>query len=294
MPQTPLISVCIITYNQELYVAQTIESILEQECNVPFEIIIGEDVSTDTTRSICERYASEYPELIRLLPSDRNWGVGGNLLRTFRAAKGKYLAICEGDDYWTYPQKLQEQLDHFERHPDSSMVYTNNVDYWEDSGEITPCIWPDFNIPETIDLEYVLKRNWFIRTATIMFRRDVVDMLPPEYDGLYNTDYLLHLYSALFGPIRRIPNLESMAVYRHHPTGISNNSKLQVKVQRHLRYLWQLIPICTAAQSRSVTKAAARHCVTQFKSVAKLTSRSALPGPVLSLLKTIRAKLKNV
>ena len=119
----PLVSVVTITYNHEPFIAKTIEGVLMQQVGFPIEYIIAEDCSTDGTRKICEEYAAKYPDLIRLIVSDMNVGPGENERRAYAAARGKYIAYCEGDDYWTDPLKLQKQFDFMEAHPEYSVCF---------------------------------------------------------------------------------------------------------------------------------------------------------------------------
>ena len=121
-----IVSIFILTYNQEQFIAQTIESILMQQTNFTYQLVIGEDCSTDSTRQICENYALQYPEKIKLLPAlEKNCGLIANYMRTFKECDGKYIAICDGDDYWIDAYKLQKQLDFLENNPDFFIVYTN-------------------------------------------------------------------------------------------------------------------------------------------------------------------------
>ena len=103
----PLASAVIITYNQAQYIGQTIECALAQKVNFDYEIVIGEDCSTDRTREICLRYQAKYPDIIRVITSDRNVGLLDNWYRSVKAAKGKYIAGCGGDDYWHNPNKIK-------------------------------------------------------------------------------------------------------------------------------------------------------------------------------------------
>ncbi|OQX73022.1 MAG: hypothetical protein B6D61_13025 [Bacteroidetes bacterium 4484_249] len=121
----PLVSVCMITYNHEPFIARTIESVLSQKTDFPFEVVIGEDFSTDGTRKICKKYQERYPQIIKLLNSDKNLGVNQNLIRTLKSCKGKYIATLEGDDYWTDPLKLQKQVDLLETHSKYNLCFTN-------------------------------------------------------------------------------------------------------------------------------------------------------------------------
>lgn len=120
------VSIFILTYNQENFIAKTIDSILMQKTNFPFQLVVGEDCSTDATRIICEKYASDCGDKIKLLPNlNKNIGLIANYMRTIKECDGKYIAICDGDDYWIDENKLQKQVDFLESHLDFSIVYTN-------------------------------------------------------------------------------------------------------------------------------------------------------------------------
>jgi glycosyltransferase involved in cell wall biosynthesis len=119
------VSVFILTYNQEQYIAQTLESIINQKTNFSFQLVIGEDCSTDGTRAICESYVQKFPSQVKLLPAqNENIGLISNYMRTFAACDGKYVAICDGDDYWVDDLKLQKQVDFLEQNKGYDMVYT--------------------------------------------------------------------------------------------------------------------------------------------------------------------------
>lgn len=124
----PTVSVCCITYNQEHYIAQTIEGFLIQKTNFPIEIIIHDDASTDNTKQIVSKYAEKFPALIiPIFQTENQYSKreGSILTRfVFPRAGGKYIAVCEGDDYWTDPQKLQKQVDFLENNPEYGLVYT--------------------------------------------------------------------------------------------------------------------------------------------------------------------------
>lgn len=120
-----LVSINCITYNHEKYIAEAIESFLMQETNFEFEIVIGEDCSTDNTRNIVQTYAKKYPEKIVLVTSEKNVGMQENERRIYLKSRGKYIADCEGDDYWTDPHKLQKQIDYMESHPTCTLCFHN-------------------------------------------------------------------------------------------------------------------------------------------------------------------------
>ena len=119
------VSACLITYNHEDYIVKCIEGALSQVVDFEYEIVIGDDKSTDKTLKICEEYASKYPDKIRLIKRDVNLGMMSNWIDTIKSCQGKYIAICEGDDYWTDPLKLQKQVVFLEKNEDYGLIYTN-------------------------------------------------------------------------------------------------------------------------------------------------------------------------
>jgi glycosyltransferase involved in cell wall biosynthesis len=135
----PLVSVLVVTYNQEAYIAHTLDSLLNQDCDFGYEILVGEDCSTDGTRTICEAYASKYPDRIRLFANTVNLGLVPNYLNLIRAAAGTYLADCGGDDYWIAPDKLRQQVAILESHPDVTLVAAN----WQLLQASDGCISPN-------------------------------------------------------------------------------------------------------------------------------------------------------
>lgn len=121
---TPEISIILLTYNQETIIGRAIESILAQNCKAPYEIIIGEDASTDSTRAVCERYAAARPDIIRLMPPAPNKGIVRNYFDCLEAARGKYITDCAGDDFWTAPDKLTLEMETLREHPEATAAYS--------------------------------------------------------------------------------------------------------------------------------------------------------------------------
>lgn len=121
----PLVSVNVITYNHAPFIDRALEGILAQKTSFPFEVVVGEDFSTDGTREKVLRWQREHPEVIRVVEADRNVGMKANHLRTIKASSGKYIAFCEGDDYWQDPQKLAIQVSHLEANADVGFVFSD-------------------------------------------------------------------------------------------------------------------------------------------------------------------------
>jgi len=121
LPREPLVTVRIITYNHEAYIAEAIEGVAGQKCDFPVELLIGEDCSVDRTREICLAYQRKYPGLVRLVVSPENVGTLKNSARLLARVRGRYLAQCDGDDYWLRSDALQKRVDALESHPETSM-----------------------------------------------------------------------------------------------------------------------------------------------------------------------------
>ena len=131
-----MISVVVVTYNQAETIGRTLDSVLMQQCHVPFEIVIGEDCSTDDTRAICQDYAEKHPDIIRLVCNERNKGLVDNYFDCLLACRGKYIADCAGDDFWIDPQKLEKEVTVMEKHPEVTMVITN-WQYYNEQTRVT-------------------------------------------------------------------------------------------------------------------------------------------------------------
>ncbi len=236
------LSVAMITYNHERFIGQAIESILTQRLNFEYEIVIGEDCSTDGTRAIILEFQRRYPDRITVIFRERNIGALRNLAETLAACRGDYLAILEGDDYWSCIDKLQRQVGFLDAHPGWAICCAraevrNERNSGLSAGRVqTGQIFPmrpgsrrreeeDFSgllPPEpvaagTYTLENLLRGN-FIPTCTVVYRWDRLPLLPAWFFRFQLGDLPLH---AMVVGQRKIELLdECMAVYRIHPGGI--------------------------------------------------------------------------
>jgi glycosyltransferase involved in cell wall biosynthesis len=211
-----MLSVCIITYNQEKYIAQTLDGILMQQTNFDVEVVIGEDCSTDNTKNIIVDYAAQYPGKIKLLPRTQNFGVRKNFEQTLLACTGKYIAICEGDDYWTDNNKLQKQVDFLEANDEYKICFHNTAIVYEDTGKTENANKPDQ--PETTSMIDLID-HWYMMTCSMVFRNEV-KVFPSWFTKAFNTDYALQmLIMGNGGKIGYLP--DTMAVYRKHSEGES-------------------------------------------------------------------------
>lgn len=206
------ISVCIITYNHEPYIEACLQGAVSQVLSCDYEIVIGEDLSTDGTLEICKKYAAAYPGIIKLISGPGNVGMIANGMRTFAACTGDYLAICEGDDYWTDPHKLQRQVDFLEANKAYSLVAENGLVIDTINGREYP-----FNNIEERDLEihHLLCKRQF-PTASVLLRTNMLDASLFNYK--FAADTFLWCFLANKGKIRYFPVTSS--VYRKGMQGV--------------------------------------------------------------------------
>lgn len=187
----PLVSVKMLTYNHAPYIAQAIESVLMQKTTFPFELVIGEDCSTDGTREIVFDYARRYPEIIRVVTSDKNVGALQNSVRCSRVLRGKYIAWCEGDDYWHRDDKLQLQVDYLETHPECGLVYSDYDQYDVKSQKYIKNYLKrtKVQIPLSPTIEHILTGKAGILTCTVVARKDIVLERIHSDSHLYQSGY---------------------------------------------------------------------------------------------------------
>jgi len=209
---TPLVSVCMITYNHEAFISEAIEGVLNQTVDFPIELVIGEDFSTDRTREICHEYAFHSPDKIRLLCRENNLGMQRNFLETIKACVGKYVAICEGDDYWTDPLKLKKQIDFLERNSDFAICH-HRLEMMNENKSSRSTLSPASK--EVTSFEDLAQRQ-HIATASCVFRNRLFSF-PEFFLTVLGTDYVLNLLNSFHGKIKLID--ERMGVYRIHDKG---------------------------------------------------------------------------
>ncbi len=208
------LSVMMITYNHERFIAQAIESVLAQRVTFDYEIVIGEDCSTDATRAIIMDFHHRFPGRIVPLLRNQNIGAMRNFEATLLTCRGQYLALLEGDDYWTSREKLVRQVNFLDTHPGSSMC-CHRVQVLDETGLAKTDVFPSRRAgPYTI--EDLLKGN-FVMTCSAVLRRDLVPVLPPWFRKMKLGDWPMFALAARHGTIELMD--EVMAVYRVHAGG---------------------------------------------------------------------------
>lgn len=209
-------SICMITYNQDAYITEAIESILEQNTSFSYEIVIGEDASTDKTAEICRRYEEQYPEIFNITYHSPNLGMMENFKDTIIRCRGKYIALLEGDDYWIDKNKLQKQVDLLEKETDKSFCF-HDIKVLEEkgNGRIHPQIE---NQLDFLSIDLINQPGSIAQTCSIVFRRKAIKAFPDWFDSMPVGDWPLQFILSDYGPAKYIK--ETMAVYRIHENGI--------------------------------------------------------------------------
>ncbi len=218
------VSVLIITYNQEQFIRQAIDSALQQQTSFGVEILVGDDFSTDSTRAIIQEYERTYPDRVFGVLHPRNLGKNGgiNFLETLKRATGTYYALMDGDDYWTDPLKLQKQVDFLEARPDYSMVFHNALITYEDGTPAHVLNGPDTKPFFTLDDLIGEKEIWFMATSSTLYRNSIREY-PAWFHASVSGDIPRLVLKAKQGKIGYLPDV--MSVYRKNGGGTSFTDK---------------------------------------------------------------------
>ncbi|NOJ75676.1 glycosyltransferase [Empedobacter stercoris] len=224
------VSISCITYNHAPYIRQCLDGFLMQQCNFDFEILIHDDASTDGTQEIIREYQEKYPDIIKpLIQKENQWSKGirsMNATFNFPRAQGKYIALCEGDDYWTDPLKLQKQVSFLERNKNYAMVFHNALVKNETINENS--VFNSIKVGDVTGGEILSK--WIVPTASVVFKKDVIEKskkLPSSRDIIFG-DIMLFLAAVECGKVYFISD-ECWSVYRKHTGGVTFKKKITEK-----------------------------------------------------------------
>lgn len=230
------LSICTITYNHEKFIAQALDSFLAQETDFEYEIVVSDDCSQDETPIILKRYKELYPEKIKLILHESNVGMIPNFVTTIKICRGQYIALCEGDDYWTDNKKLQTQVTILDNNPNFSISFHKaRIEFFN----MKPFKFDDINYStkEISGFEDLVKGN-FIHTPTCVFRNYLFDHYPEEFLNLKLGDWPLHLLNAQHGAIHFLN--KEMAVYRIFPKGFWSVKKTIDKIEYTIFFLQKM------------------------------------------------------
>jgi len=224
----PLVSICTITYNHEAYIAEALDSFLMQETDFPFEIVVDDDCSPDATAEVIKKYMKKYPHIINAQLRSKNVGMMKNYTDSMQRAKGKYIALCEGDDYWTDPLKLQTQINFLEKHDEYVITYTS-VEAFDENG-----IVEDYIGGATQDLDKdELQRTTPINTLTTCFRNIFHDV-PIEFQLAKYGDLFTWSLLGAYGKGKFLADI-SPSRYRMHEGGVHSKQSGEVRSE-----MWSL------------------------------------------------------
>jgi glycosyltransferase involved in cell wall biosynthesis len=215
--QNPLVSIVMIAYNVEKYIGEAIESVLSQEVTFSYELVIGEDCSTDQTREIALRYERNYPDKIRVIQHPKNLGLTPNCVATHNSCGGKYIALLDSDDYWTNTKKLQLQIDFLENNLDyagcghqSLKIYDNKIKDESLFGEIVD---RDYGVNDMIT-------HRKFHTSSFVYRKEIWDNTGGIPENISSNERAIYPMVAIFGKIKYFK--ENMCVYRFTGSGLSS------------------------------------------------------------------------
>lgn len=233
-----LISVIVLTYNEEKTITRTLDSILCQKCHVPFEIVLGDDCSTDNTRKICEDYARRFPNIIRLMEKAPNKGIIDNYFDCLLACQGKYIADCAGDDFWVDPLKLEKEVTILENNPDVTLVHTDWMYYDEETKATTHQKIKTFKNKITdgkcmIESIVTQTNGYVIHLCSALYRTEIMRKAYMENTYLFRNkdfgceDLQICFIMAYMGKIAYIPDITLYYSYGRTSASNLNNDKKQ-------------------------------------------------------------------
>jgi glycosyltransferase involved in cell wall biosynthesis len=220
------VTVIVLTYNHEKYIAEALNSVLMQETSFKSDIVVIEDCSTDSTRDIVLDFQARFPDKVRLRLSEHNKDAFLAFPRVIESAQGKYVALLDGDDYWSSPFKLQRQAEFLDNHPECALCHHNVIELYKD-GSREPHPHHPPSQKEISTLEDLWEMN-FMATCSVMLRRDPVDNLPKWFMDLPWGDWGLFALAARKGNIGYLN--EVMGVHRVHDAGLWSGLN---NIQRH-------------------------------------------------------------
>lgn len=233
-----LIDVIIPVYNHESFIRQTLDSIVNQITEYKYRVIPSDDCSTDNTRSILESYALRYPDKVFPVYHPQNIGAHANGYSLLMATTSKYVAVCDGDDYWTDPHKLQKQVSFLENNPDYVICFG-------DAGIIdkhgNPLPKEDYHPPITKEIytieDFILAERHIIPTATLVYRNLLQKPIPEFYKTILSGDIFIVIMVAHHGKARFLN--ENFAIYRVHSGGITKSDKHKNKSEEAKAQLYE-------------------------------------------------------
>jgi glycosyltransferase involved in cell wall biosynthesis len=224
--ERPVVSVLMVTFNQQEYVSQAIKSVLDQQSRYSLELIVRDDCSTDETRKIVSSYVDRYPSVVRCISSNCNRGFQANFLEGLKCCSGRYVAILDGDDYWTDVNKLNKQVRMLEMNSHCTLCFGQSLEFYDDGIGISR-VSPQF---ERIEFTIYDILTWcFIPSSTAVFRNDLQLSIPSWVQHMPMVDWVLWVLLALKGNIVHVK--EVLSAYRKHSRGVWTGKTIPEQIQ---------------------------------------------------------------
>lgn len=258
VPREVCVSVVVPVYNQERFIKKCLDSIIAQKTNFNFEIIIGEDDSSDETRPICLEYAHRYPEKIRLFLRKKEDKIilhdtispRFNFIENIRASKGEFIAFCDGDDYWKDDCKLQKQYNFFIKNPKVTYVYHDAKVLRNEAFSKFTYLQErkTFNFKKNISAAEVVEKSYILH-STVMVKKSVINLKPYPY--LLYSDFVVCLQAMQYGEVKYLDLVGS--VYRVHADNLSNKIP-ENYVSIRVRSVLEILPFIKEELSKELIK----------------------------------------
>ena len=238
MKPEPIVSVCMITYGHENFIEQAIRGVLMQECNFEIELILANDCSPDKTDALIQGILKSHPRatIINYFKHEKNIGMIPNFIFGMKQCKGKYIAMCEGDDYWTDPLKLQKQVDFLESNSEYAICF-HQVNILRNGIVINDTI--SKGVAQKTTINDLAKGN-YIHTCSVVYRNNLFAEFPEYFKEAPVGDYFLHLLNARYGAIKYMD--ESMGIYRIHGSSTWSSKTQEEQVLLWVPFLQKIKP----------------------------------------------------
>ena len=239
-----MVSICCLAYNHEPYIRDCLEGFVNQRTNFKYEVLIHDDASTDKTADIIREYEAKYPDIIKpIYQTENQYSKRVKITDTLNLprAKGKYIAWCEGDDFWIDENKLQKQFDFMQAHPEYSACVHNSYRLNCKTGEKS--LLSTFSEDRDLSLEDVVTNmSGFFQTSSVFIKKELA-IIPKEFYGKDFSDYQRVIYLALNGKIRYFKDV--MSVYRLFSSGSWSEKLSNKTVEQIVEYYQNIIDVLT-------------------------------------------------
>ena len=221
---TPKVTVIISTYNHEKFIEEAVFSVLKQEAEFKYEVVISDDCSTDLTPTLLTRLQDQYHPRVRLLLAEKNQNNNRVWMDVIQSTPSPYIALLDGDDYWTSPYKLQQQVDFLDSRPECSMCFHNVTTFFEDDSA-SPYSFNDSQQNKLVTLEDLWEGNMIAGCSPVL-RRSAIERVPEWFVDMQWADWTLYILAAERGEVGYMSDI--MGAYRVHAGGLwSGLSEIQ-------------------------------------------------------------------